>query len=126
MQYEFCLPVDVLPVGFNYPITYLSFIKEGHSNIYPWDFYYHEDLQFAYDGLRKRYPSRVVIPFAHRVDNDDVACFDAAEISDNPKVVIIHDWASEGWENRGVLENFVDWVSLAKIESQEWKDFFGE
>lgn len=28
------------------------------------------------DGLKKRYPNRILVPFDRRIDNDDLACFE--------------------------------------------------
>lgn len=39
----------------------------------------------------------LVIPFARRDDNDDIACF---EVGKGKSVQIIHDFASEGFEQR--------------------------
>lgn len=124
MEYEFFLKENMLPVGFKYPEAYIEFVSKHFSDYDPWHFYYQARLEFAFNGLKSRYPSRTIVPFARRRDNDDIACFDAGVMSDNPKILIIHDWASEGWEGRGELNSFLDWVELAKQESQEWKEFW--
>jgi hypothetical protein len=120
MPYEFFLSENSLPNQFRYPETYIKFISKEFPNLDPWHFFYSK-LQYRYDGLKQRYPQRIVVPFARRGDNDDIACFEASEPSDDPNVIIIHDFASEGWENRGKLENFLAWVKLAKAESNEWE-----
>lgn len=48
-----------------------------------------ERLRVRFGGL-KRYPTnRNIIPFAHREDNDDVACWDK---NSRHQVIIIHDF----------------------------------
>jgi hypothetical protein len=121
MEYEFFVSKRNLPDGFRYPNTYIAFVNSELINIEPWHFYYKDGIDFAFNGLKERYPSRSIVPFARRRDNDDVACFEAGEISNNPRVIIIHDWASEGWENRGEYKDFIAWVELAKKESKEWQ-----
>ena len=53
-----------------------------------------------------RYPQRILIPFARRGDNDDVACF---ELNKGEEVQIIHDFASIGYEQRKTYKTFWDW-----------------
>ncbi len=122
MKYEFLLPKKLLPKEFKYPDSYLEYINLEIPDLDPWHFYY-DGLQFAYDGLRQRYPNRVVVPFARRGDNDDVACFDASASVGSLSIIIIHDFATPGWENRGVLKSFDEWVELAKRESDEYKSY---
>jgi len=120
MEYEFFLPESILPKGFMYPDSYVKFVNGELPDLEPWHLFYNH-LEFRFNGLKQRYPKRSLVPFARRGDNDDVACFDASVSSDNPNVIIIHDWASEGWENRGEHIDFLAWVELAKEEAKEWK-----
>jgi hypothetical protein len=125
VKYEFFLDGNKLPPGFKYPSGYIQFVMQEIPDFEPWRFFYDKDeLEFFIKGLKQRYPKRIIVPFARRKDNDDVACFDASIPSDNPPVLIVHDFASEGWEGRGKLANFLAWVDLAKAESKEWKQFY--
>lgn len=56
-------------------------------------------------GLHERYPDRKLYPFASRDDNDDLACF-----LPNGQVVVIHDFASAGYEGGTVELDFVAWL----------------
>lgn len=125
MSYEFFLENKIIPNGFKYSDSYVKYVGNDFPDFDPWDFY-GDDLRFAFDGLKDRYPSRIVVPFARRNDNDDIACFDASVPSDDPIVVIIHDFASPGWEDRGELENFDAWVKLAKLESEDFQRYLKE
>ena len=49
-------------------------------------------------------------PFAYRQDNDDVACI---EPGDPAKVLIVHDFASSGWQERQRFDSFWDWYRSA-------------
>lgn len=118
--YEFFLTQEKLPDGFKYPSSYIDYVSGDFPNLEPWHFFYSR-LGYRFEGLKERYPSKSLVPFARRGDNDDVACFDATDKSDNPRVLIIHDFASPDWEDRGVCDDFVAWVGLAKAESEEWK-----
>jgi hypothetical protein len=50
-----------------------------------------------------------------RQDNDDVACWDADADADADagKVVIVHDFASPGYEQRAELADFYSWFRQA-------------
>ncbi|MDX2164304.1 MAG: SMI1/KNR4 family protein [Gammaproteobacteria bacterium] len=125
IKYEYFISHSLLPKEFIYPADYKLFVdqeKPYEIDFRPWDFYC-SMLDAHFRGLNKRYPDKVLIPFAQRIDNDDVACFDGAENTGNPRVLIIHDFTSPGWENRGILNNFTEWLHLAKEESKEWKEF---
>ena len=72
--------------------------------------------QYCLD-LKKRYPDRKLIPFAKRVDCDDVACF---EVDKPKKVEIIHDFADPGWEQRAEHPDFWAWFKEAIDEFIEF------
>jgi hypothetical protein len=59
--------------------------------------------------LRKRY-RQAHVPFARRQDNDDIACLDPARPG---KVLLVHDFASEGSELRAEYPSFWDWFRTA-------------
>ncbi|KFN16235.1 hypothetical protein DJ94_5588 [Bacillus pseudomycoides] len=69
-----------------------------------------EQATSIYNGMKKRYPNRNLIPFAKRVDNDDTACF---EIGKGNKVQLIHDFTSEGFEQRKEFNDFWEWAESA-------------
>lgn len=117
MNYEFFVSESLLPKHFRYPKSYIEFAHASQMpdfkmpNLGPWHFFYNY-LDFHFNGLKERYPKRMLVPFARRSDTDDVSCFDAGEISDDPKVRQIHDWASPGWEYRGWCMNFLEWLEM--------------
>lgn len=98
-----------LPEGFEYPREFIRAVELGLTNIEPWWIIDGDRLRTRFSGLRERYSSRSLIPFAVRQDNDDVACWDA----DAGKVVIVHDFASPGYEQRAELPDFYSWFRLA-------------
>lgn len=67
------------------------------------------------ENLKNLYPSRNVFPFAKRWANDDVACFDLDDFSGDPKVCIIHAFASPGWEDRDEFPSFDAWMEHEKL-----------
>lgn len=123
--YEFYLSAEYLPSKFVYPLAYIELVKGELPDLKPWHFIYSK-LNYMFLGLKERYPSRTLIPFARRGDNDDVACFDAAITCNNPRVIIIHDFASPGYENRGEFADFNEWLEFAKNESIEWKEYWAD
>ncbi|MFF1019960.1 hypothetical protein ACFYLI_19220, partial [Proteus mirabilis] len=71
------------------------------------DYFGRRAAQGSFWWFKKRYPNRNIIPFAHREDNDDVACWDK---NSRHQVIIIHDFASEGYEYVGKFDSFWDWL----------------
>jgi hypothetical protein len=101
-------PAEV-PPGFAYPPEFLRVVELGLVNLEPWWIFDGAPLRDRVAGLRVRFPDRVLVPFARREDNDDVACWESAP----PRVVVIHDFASPGFENRGGFADFNGWLRQA-------------
>jgi hypothetical protein len=106
-----------LPVGFAYPSEFLSAVNAGEVGPEPWWLFDGDLLKERMKGLLQRYPSRHLVPFAKREDNDDVACWDL----DRRNVVVIHDFASPGFEQRREFQDFDAWLAYAREVSEEWK-----
>jgi len=98
-----------LPVGFRYPHPFLRTVERGLVDLEPWWMLVGDLLRARNVGLRTRYPTRTLVPFAWRQDGDDVACFDV----DTGKVVIVHDFASPGWEGHVEFDDFYGWLRHA-------------
>lgn len=105
------LPPTDLPDEFSYPSLFIRVVELGLTNLEPWWIIEGDVLLMKYEGLRKRYPTRRLVPFARRQDNDDVACWDLELAGQG--VVIIHDFAEPGWERRDELVGFEDWLRRA-------------
>jgi hypothetical protein len=60
--------------------------------------------------LRDRYQNKGIFSFAARFDNDDIACWEEGLPS---KVIVVHDFATEGYTNRREFANFWDWFRSA-------------
>ncbi len=80
---------DHLPPGFTYPGDFRWVVERRLVDLEPWSILEGEPLARKLLGLRKRYAASPLVPFAARVDNDDVACWD---MDLRPgRVVVIHD-----------------------------------
>lgn len=104
---------------FNYPD---SFVKILELNLLDYDFWYmmsNEQVETRITGLKKRYPKRKLIPFARRDDSDDIACFEEGQ---GARVFIVHDFASEGYEQRKIFENFWEWFKDAIQEMIDYNE----
>ena len=105
------MTVDLLtqterPKWFDYPQDFLRIVEEQKLlDFDPWIVMRGDQLRTCFNGLKERYPTRELVPFARREDNDDVACWDK-----NKGVVIIHDFASPGYESKQELSSFWDWL----------------
>lgn len=115
------IPENEVPAGFVYPEEYRTYVSGNVQDITPWHFMYVGLIKTINTGLASRYPQRKLVPFAKRQDNDDTACFDAAINSGNSKVLIIHDFASPGWELNEELPSFKEWLKLASEDANEWE-----
>lgn len=98
---------------YEYPTAYKKIIE---LNLVDFDIWYlieeGQATRRFYD-LKKRYPNRRLVPFARRDDADDIACF---EIGKGEEVQMIHDFTTEGYEQRGIFVDIWDWIEFAVKE----------
>ena len=106
-----------LPEWFAYPEEFQYMIQSGLLDIGCWQLLQGDWLEVRHQGLKKRFPARDLVPFARRLDSDDVACWESVSF---PNVLVIHDFCAPGWEARATYSSFEDWL---KIASDEAKDF---
>lgn len=110
---------------FSYPDDFIETINLNPAiDIEPWWFIVLEDgnVNYWYHTLKKLYPQRELIPFAKFNANDDIACFDGRDESGNPGVLIIHAYASEGWELHGSYGSFKEWLNEAIQTHAAWEE----
>ena len=98
-----------LDVPMRLPVGLLRLVEQGVVDLAPWHIMPRELARKRMDGLRQRYTKKYV-PFARRQDNDDLACLDPEH---QDQIVVIHDFASEGFEMRRSYESFWDWFRSA-------------
>jgi hypothetical protein len=108
---------DELPGRFVYPDEFLKLVQSDVLDIGPWQFLEGPWLRVRLEGLRKRYPDRGLIPFARRLDNDDVACWDQKK---STSVYIVHDFSAPGWEDRAEYTSFQSWYLAAREEASDY------
>ncbi|KIA70945.1 hypothetical protein ANMWB30_42680 [Arthrobacter sp. MWB30] len=106
---ELLFTAEELPEGFSYPRGLLRLVELELFELEPWWVLTGDHLRALQEGMRKRYPTRHLVLFAKRQDNDDCVCFDM----DTGKVSLVHDWASPGWEAKGEFQNFNKWLHAA-------------
>ncbi|KJS29592.1 MAG: hypothetical protein VR64_19690 [Desulfatitalea sp. BRH_c12] len=99
-----------LPSWFTYPSQLIRVCELNLMNLEPWIILEGEQLRARYDGLKERYKDRDLVPFARREDMDDVACWEKGQ---GESVIIIHDFASPGYEQKGMYKDFWDWFRAA-------------
>ena len=118
------LHTDKVLNKFKFPASYLNYVMQCEiTSLDPWKFLCESQTRF--DGklmaLRRLYPNRTLVPFAYRIDSDDVVCFDGEECSEEPLVHYVHLYATSGWEDRGSVANFNEWLKLALQEAEEYQ-----
>jgi hypothetical protein len=99
-----------LPARFKYPKEFLWVLDIPLSNLKPWIFHSGEGLKSRYEGIKKRYPDRLLIPFAFRQDCDEVACWD---LNDNNKIKVIEDYTRANPFEDVEYNTFLDWLKQA-------------
>lgn len=112
------LAPDKRPNWLQYPRSFCRVVEQRLLHLTPWHILTGEQALNRCPGLALRYPSRELFPFAYRQDNDDVACWSSGM---GEKVIIIHDFASVGWESEGTVDDFWAWFRAAVQETVEWE-----
>ncbi|SDT07188.1 hypothetical protein [Microlunatus soli] len=109
-----------LPDGFVYPPLFLRVVELGLVELEPWSILHGEQLINRVRGIRDRYPQRKLVPFARRVDRDDVACFDLATTAST--VRIIEDFGEPGFELFESYDDFAGWLHAAVQDLIEFEE----
>ena len=95
---------------FRYPKEFLFIKNLNLLDLKVWYIMTDNQIIERLTGLMKRYPNRKLIPFARRDDCDDIACF---ELNNGGKIEIIHDFATDGWEQKEEFSDFWAWFKSA-------------
>jgi hypothetical protein len=115
---SFFLPNEHLPHWFKYPAEFKKIIDLGIVNLKPWYVLEGDALLQKITGINQRFPKTELVPFAKRDDNDDVACWS----KNTPhKVVVVHDFSDDGWENVEAYDKFWDWFKAAVNDMIEFE-----
>lgn len=121
MLIEKDLPDEAVKAGFSLPANYKYVGLHGLTNLEPWYFIDGKEFHDLCGGINKRYSDRLVVPFARRKDCDDVACFVVrSNVHSLGQVLIIHDYASAGYEIAGEYSSFWDWFRSAMEDMINW------
>lgn len=107
MQEDVPLSIEELPSWFRYPPEFRKILRYDLVSFGVW--WIPRDRQFVIRwirGLRERYPSRQLVPFARRGDCDTIACW---ELGKPGVVVLIDDYEPEGYESGPEFPDFWSW-----------------
>lgn len=110
---------EEVPEWFVYPTDFLRVVESGLRDIGPWQILDGKWLRVRHDGLKKRFPDRDLVPFARRLDCDDVACWDSKS---SPSVEVVHDFSAPGWEERDSYPSFHAWLLAAQEEAKGYDE----
>lgn len=110
--------------NFSLPESFINYVAvEQKEDIEPWWFFYcaQNYVDFWCKKIKELYPDRKLIPFANLRYSDDIVCFDGEDTTEEQKIYYIHAFASAGWEGRGHVDSFTEWLIIAKCESARYK-----
>lgn len=110
--------------GFSFPESFIEYVScPTLEDIEPWWLFCCSQnyVDFWCKKVKELYPGRKLIPIANWRYSDDIACFDAEDVTGEPKVYYIHAFATAGWEDRGYADNFSEWLKMAILESTRHK-----
>jgi hypothetical protein len=111
------LPMEIQHTQFDLPNAYYKVFDLGLTNLSPWRFLEAQECQDVFSVLRELYSGKVLLPFARRMDNDDVACLAVeAEAYPTNSILIVHLFAAAGDEVDQIYETFWDWFRAAVDE----------
>lgn len=94
------------------PEGYFRIFELGLSNIRPWALLSTAEALALYDELRRQYTDKQYVPFARRLDTDDVACI-VPSAANPEQVLLVHLFASPGWEVDEQFDSFWEWYRVA-------------
>lgn len=107
-------PPLVLPPGFAYPQRYLDWRYHGLPEIAPWHLYPEGALSEMAGWLQQTYPHLLLVPFARRIDADDIACF----LGTDGRITTVDHAPELG--DFGTCDDFDAWLDEAVRVSREW------
>lgn len=108
-----------LPEWFEYPTSFKRIVRLELVDLEPWYIMNGARVEERMESLKTRYPTRDLIPFARRDDNDDLACWERGK---GEMVVVIHDYSRPGEEEIRAFATFWDWFRSAIDEMIEFDD----
>ena len=109
------LPQELKNNNVSLPDGYGRVIQRDMSHIDPWRFIMDStELENLYAVLRELYPEAIYMPFARRMDNDDIACVVVeSDSASRGRIAIVHLYASAGYEIDEHYETFWAWFRVA-------------
>jgi hypothetical protein len=113
---EYLIPEGLRPDWLIYPAKLVEMFESGRVKLVPW----HLDKADVSRGAHVRLKSRLgrdLVPFAHRQDREDWACFEKGK---GHAVMVIHDNTDPGYEDEGSFPTFTDWLRAAEEEAASW------
>ena len=114
---KFILSENERPLWVEYPHSFCRLVEQELIHLTPWHIMEGQRALVHSQGLSQRYPTRELFPFAYRQDNDDVACWARGM---GEKVIVVHDFASSGWEDEGAFDDVWSWFRSAIEETISW------
>lgn len=109
------------PKGFALPAQLAGLNLQGLPELRPvfWLSNYRGQTRIWSKILRRQYPGRHLLPIAKTAESDDVYCLDV-EDPEHSSILLIHSFASAGWEYRGEWSGFDSWLRAAQRHHVDW------
>ena len=108
---------DELPKGFHYPIELRKIMQLGLVNMGVWIIMDKDLAKVRMLEMKRRY-NRDLVPFAQRIDGDDLACYEVG----SECVHHIQDYECPGTEEITVFPNTWEWLRSAINDMIEYEE----
>jgi hypothetical protein len=110
-----------LPKGYYWLIEQSLVGFEPFTTLQPWYYVKNNEMFFVNEKWPEHQRSHLLIAFARRQDNDDIACFILSD-GDIDKVVLIHGWTATGYSEIKNYNSFWAWLKDVVDDIAEWVD----
>lgn len=110
-----------VPRGYQWLLDRHLVDYSGFGPLQPWHYLDAINIFSASEKWPNGPCADMVIAFARRQDNDDIACFqvvDAYVVG----ILIIHGWTSDGYEIVASFSTFWEWLKSAINDIAQWVD----
>ena len=118
------LPEHLLPSGFSYPKSYRAFAESGVTRVgdrnYGWSILDTASIDEYIGYVREVAPHIALVPFMRIYGHDNIACFDASRLGQEPKVYFVKFCDPKRLD--GGHQTFSEFISAIPLDDDDPED----